>query len=629
MLESIREGVKGPWAAIIVVLIVVSFVFTGVSGYMGSSANAEVAIVNGQPISRQVFDQAYQNQRQQLQSDYPELAEQQLSDPQFVDNLRRQVLDRLINDQLLEMKAEKLGLRVSDKQVRDEVLSLPSFQIAGEFNNDRYRQLIRQAGFQPDSFREYLRAEMTRQQLAEAIAGSAVEVSRRVQQQLQLSEQQRRFRILEIDTALFKDQVEVTEDSISAFYESSIERFDAPEEVAVDYVSLSVADLLDSQSVDSNEIAEFYNDNADNYRTEEERRASHILLEATTDGVTEDMRDEAEALLSRVRSGENFAQLAGQFSDDTFSAEQGGDLGVFARGMMAEQLEDAVFSANELGIVNDIIETEFGLHIVRVDEIIPSKRNPLAEVESDIEQLIREEKAMGEFLERQRRMADVAFEVADSLNEVAFEGGVEVQSLGLSPKGQLPEPLSDPLAAQAIFSDEVLVERLNSDIIELSDEQVMFVRVTDYQPQRTLPLKEVRQDIVNELGRQQALRAARQWATGVLALSADREAVKKTLDEFELAWSEEQMTTKFASSEHPNVTDKIFTLAMPDQPSAVTDNGLDKVFVVDLLEVQDAEAPDPSFVAQLSSTFRQQSENLLLESFVMGLRESAEIEYKL
>ena len=278
MLERIREGSQGPWAMIIIGLVVLSFVFAGVGSYLNSSGETVAATVNGEEISLNELERAYQSQRSRMESQYGESVSALFADEGYLQQFRGGVLDSLIDEKLVLQKAEELGLRVGDEQIRNTIRNMPEFQSGGEFNNDRYLMLLRQNGYQPSDFRDLLRTQLTREQLTRALGVSDFALPGEAKRVYALQAQTRDARYLVIDSAPFADEVDITDADIQSYYDANITAFDTEEKVAVSYVKLSVDDLKGDVSVSDEDIAAWYEENKDQYRTEERRRVSHILI---------------------------------------------------------------------------------------------------------------------------------------------------------------------------------------------------------------------------------------------------------------------------------------------------------------------------------------------------------------
>ncbi|MEC7690304.1 MAG: SurA N-terminal domain-containing protein, partial [Pseudomonadota bacterium] len=382
MLERIREGSQGPWAMIIIGLVVLSFVFAGVGSYLNSSGETVAATVNGEEIGLNELERAYQSQRSRMESQYGESVSALFADEGYMQQFRRGVLDSLIDEKLVEQKARELGLRVGDDQIRDTIRSMPEFQLGGQFNNDRYLALLRQNGYQPSDFRDFLRTQLTREQLTRALGVSDFALPGEARRVFDLQAQTRDARYVVVDAAPFADEVEISDADIQGYYDANITSFDTEEKVSVAYVKLSVDDLKGDVTVSDDDVSAWYEENKDQYRDEEQRRVSHILIETGDDEAA--AKAKAEALLAEIKGGADFATVAEENSEDSFSAENGGDLDYITPGMMDDAFDSAVFSLKNVGDVTDVVKTEFGFHIIKLTDLKPETIKPFSDVAGEI-----------------------------------------------------------------------------------------------------------------------------------------------------------------------------------------------------------------------------------------------------
>ena len=379
MLERIREGSQGPWAMAIIALIVLSFVFAGVGSYLTSSGSTAVATVNGEEISAQELERAYQNQRAQMESQFGESIAQLFSSEQYLSDFRGNVLERLIAEKLLQQQAVEMGLRVSDAQIREAIVQMPEFQFGGQFDNDRFQAILRQNGFQVAGFRDYLRVQMTQNQLAAALTNSSFTLDGEAERANALQRQTRDAKFVTVSAASFADSVEVTDEDVETYYNANIESFDTEEQVKLAYVTLNVEALKARVSVDDADVRTYYDDNIEGYGTQETRRVSHILIESG-----EGAQEKAQALKSELDNGADFASLAEQNSDDVFSAENGGDLDFITPEMMDPSFDEAAFNLANVGDISDVVETEFGFHIIKLTDIKEAQTTAFEDVEAEI-----------------------------------------------------------------------------------------------------------------------------------------------------------------------------------------------------------------------------------------------------
>ena len=608
----------------IIALIVLSFVFAGVSSYVSSSGSSAAAEVNGEPISQQDVERAYQAQRARLEAQFGEGISALFSDENYLRDFRMNVLDRLIADTLIEQKAKELGMRVSDKQIRDAITAMPEFQTEGSFDNERYLMLLRQNGFQPSDFRDYMRQQMTREQLSRAVQASDFSLPEEVSLAHRLQGQTRNADYLIVDSAPFAASVELSDEEVQAFYDENISRFDTQEKVNLAYVTLAVEDLKADVSVSEEEIEQEYQDNIALYKTTEERRVSHILIEFGDD--KDAAKEKAESLLAEVEQGADFAELAEANSADTFSAENGGDLDFITAGMMDPSFDEAAFAISNVGETSEVIETEFGYHIIKLTDMKPVETTPLAEVRDEIEAQLLTDKATDEFFALQSEMANLAFEVPDTLEDVAGAVNGKIKETGLVTASAVPAALNVPAVTSKMFDPDFIAEGLNSDVIELSNDKVVVIRVVGHEPQRTQALDEVRTQILAQLRARKAQEAAAEWADNVVEQVQAGESPELTIGDVTLEWQSKEAIARNSTELPRNLVDTVFTLSTEEGNNLeVAKLGSGDVGVVRLTAVNMPEALGEEELDSLKQQLMTNYSQANYQSFVDSLRSAADV----
>ena len=624
MLEKIRESAQGPWAMIVIGLIVLSFVFAGVGSYLTGSTQVAAALVNGEEISANSVERAYQNERARIEKQFGEGVAALFANPDYLADFRRGVLDRLIGEKLIEQKAIELGLRVSDEQILNTIRNMPEFQVGGAFNNQRFQAIIQQAGFQPNSFRDYMRTEMTRDQFGRSIIGTEFSLENEVSSTNALQSQLRDIQVVTVSASDFSAEVSVDAGEIAEYYQTNIDRYDTEERVALSFVELKADDLIAETSVEEDELTDFYALNQGNYLTEEERRVSHILVEFGDDKAV--ALQTANNILVKVERGDDFAELAKTDSADTFSAENGGDLDFFGRDIMDPNFEQAAFGLASIGDTSEIIESEFGFHIIKLTDIKPEIVTPFDDVRDDIELTVQRDKAMELFFAKQQNMAELAFEIPDTLEDVAGDLGVSVQTTELFTQSTAPSSVNFPQVLAAGFSAELVEDLVNSDVLEISDEHVMVVRVREYEPQRTLALDEVEQAITSQLEAEKAQQAALDFADGLMLQLQDGNEITELLAERNLAWQKTEKLARFDSSIGTNVAQQAFTLGLNAGEKITTVARADgDVALIELLNVETPEGVETGELASLKQRLSSQMSQSNYAAFIATLRADADV----
>lgn len=530
MLEKIREGSQGPVVKIILFLIIIAFAFTGVSAYLGGSVDDYAAKVNDHEISRAEFDRAYQNQRGMLQQQYGDMFEFLAQDEAYMRQLRQSVLENLIEEQLASELAGKLGINQSTEALRNAIVQMPEFQMNGQFNNDIYLRALNNAGFTPAMFRDYLSIQMSRVMLMQGAFGSEFALASEVERMQVLQNEKRSGRFATISARDFIDQVELSAAEIEAFYFDNQELFEESEQIRLAYVELDFNEVLANVEVSDEEVRAYYDNNPAAFQSRESRRIAHIMVEFGDDESAALTR--IEALASQLNDGADFAELAASESDDFFSGQEGGDLGILERGSLDPDIEDAGFALENEGDVSEVVRSEFGYHLVKLTQLSAASTTAFSEVADDIRNNLASVEAEQQYFNLQQELARISFEVDHTLDVVAEDLGLEVKiSPWLQPQVGAEGFDQPQLIAQA-FSEDVREFGLNSDLIEL-ERRSLVIRADEYQPERVLELAEVQEDIEQYLRAQRAEELARAQADAILTAIAEGETAEQAFTDFD------------------------------------------------------------------------------------------------
>ena len=509
MLQSIREGV-GRWVAgIILALIAVAFIFWGVDPtIMGTTFAAKV---NGEDISLVEFDRSLQNQ----QSQYQELYRVELTD-ELQRALRLSVIEDLIQGEALSQRVASEGYRVSDSRLAQAIRTMPEFQVGGDFSMDVYRSQLMFSGLSPTAFEEQQREQLGLIDLQSGIGVSAFYTPAEFARYIELFEQEREVAYALFPADAFLDRVEIDEAQVLAHYDANMDRFFSEESVDIEYLEFTRADFTGDIEVNDEILEVFYEQEQFRYQTDEDRRPRHILIGS----IEEDPEAEARAMdvLARLDAGEAFEDLAAEVSEDPGTSGQGGDLGWLSRGTGAFQ--DAVFDM-EPGEVRGPVKSEFGYHVIRLDEIREGEIRTFEAVRDELEVEYRDVRAEELFFDAAQELDALAFDAFDELASVASDMDLPLKTFeGLTRTGtSSPFPVADPVI-QTAFSAEVLELGENSRVIEILEDHVAVLRVTAHNEPREQPLEAVRTEIEAELARSAAEELAGAAAAEFLTRSA-------------------------------------------------------------------------------------------------------------
>jgi len=623
MLERIREGSQGATAKVILTLVILSFALAGIGSYLGQPTETPVATVNGKEISQMSFARAYENERSRLEQQFGEYFSQIASDPAYTARMRENVIQRLVQQELQMQLAQELGLRVSDEAIKEEIRNIPAFQVAGQFNNDRYLQVIRQMNYQPDGFRDYLRKEMTLNQLASALVATDFTLENELAATVKLQNQLRDIESVTLSAANFKSEVSVSEDEINEYYQLNQNQFMAPEMVALEYIELKGSELPLDEAVSDAEVAANYEENKALYMEPERRRVAHILVENLEDDAAAQAK--AEAILAELQNGADFATLAQEKSDDLVSAELGGDLDWIDRDMMEPEFEEAAFALANVGDFSDVVQTEFGYHIIKLTDYEPEQVKALADVSADIKAQLELDKRLNLFYEIQTQVADLAFEVADSLADAAEVAGVEVKSTELFSRNNAPAPLNNPNVLNTAFSVEILEDGVNSELIEIADEHIVFIRAKEHKAAAVKPLDEVSAGIQLTLENQKASELAKEKADSLFASLQAGTALSEIASQVNAEVVATTGVTRQSFAPSYEVVQAVFKMATPSdaQSAELVTLGNGDVSLVVLNKVYDA--PEAEISEQMRDAIARQQINKHYEGFIKALQDNAEV----
>lgn len=613
MLQSFRNAARGPVGKTIVAVIVVAFVFFGAESIVGIVNNADPIEVNGQGISDIQLQRQVRLRQEQLIQQLGENATPEILNAGFV---RDSVVNDLINQEVQRQAAANLGFRISNEQVSREIVSVPAFQVNGQFDESTYRSLVGNSGLELSAYRDQRSTELRLAQMQSGLMASAFSLDTEVERLAQLQGQQRQVAVRSFSADNFANDVSVDEGEIQSYYDANSDDFLSPERVKVRYVRLSQAALQDEVVVTDADLQDAYDSYVARQQSSTYREVSHILF-----AQSDDNEAAAEAALARLQNGESFESLAAELSDDPISAQDGGYLGELAEGVYEESFYQAAQNLTEVGQVSAPVRTDFGVHLIQLAEYSSAQAEPFAQVRDDLEQQIRRRKAADELVLVENQLADEAFQ-ADDIATVAEVFGVDVNS-----SDWIRRDDTDGLGAQtafnrAAFSAQVVDEGRISDVVRLQNGDLAVVQRDDYQSEQVQPLADVRDDIQTLLIDQKAQEMAEQAAEAELARV-------RASGELGAGWSDPQWIGRDSSELGGNLTSFSFTLPKPADTglTAGLRSGRNQIDLVAVLGVQD-NAAEPTLQELLEQQLANQTAQLDYQSFFNGLRSSADIEVR-
>ena len=490
MLQKIREGV-GRWiAGVILGMIAIAFIFWGVDPTITGGVFA--AKVNGDDVSMIDFERAYQAQ----QSQYQDLYRVEMS-PDIQREMRLSALEGLIRNRALFQRVQSEGYAISNDRLIEEVRLRPEFQVGGEFSLDLLRSRLITEGISEEFFLELQREQLALFELQNGVARSIFITPTEFARYIELYQQEREVAYATFEAGNFRDQVELEEAEILSHYENNLAQFYSEESVDLEYIEVLRSDIANDIEITEELLQGYYEDEQYRFQTEEERRARHILINSPQDDLEAEAR--ASEIISRLESGEQFEALAAELSEDAGTSGQGGDLGWVSRGLLLGPFEDALY-AMDLGEVQGPIKTNFGYHIIRLDEV---RAGDVQSFDSLRDQLVLDyQNARAEelFYNTANDLADRAFDAFDELTGVAADVGYPLKTFaGLTRTGSVSPFNNSNLVVQTAFSAELLEQRENSGLVEIESDHVLVFRVVDHHPPAQQSLEVVQASIEEEL----------------------------------------------------------------------------------------------------------------------------------
>jgi peptidyl-prolyl cis-trans isomerase D len=509
MLQKLRDRITGGYAIAFLVLMAVPFVFFGINyDFIGSGYAAKV---EGVEISTNQLENEYQAELARYAEFGTDLP------PELRTLIRQGILNNLVRETLVDIYVSEQGYRISDQMVTDFIQRVPEFQVDGTFSKDSYYAWLEERALTPTRFEESQRESLRLQQFQRGLAATAFVTPAEYRRYLNLYGEQRRASVASFNVDTFAEGTEISDDEVAAYYNDNPAEFQTPESADIDYIEINRSDLRRQADVSEQQLQEHYAQSSSRYLQDERRQARHILIPSGDD--RDAAEQQAAALAARASAGEPFEDLARQYSGDGGTAEQGGDLGMVLKSQMPGSLGDEIFSMSK-GEIRGPVESEFGFHIIRLDEIEAGGPLPLDDVRAELENELRDMEAEQAFQELERKLSDALFD-AQGLQEMAAAAGLEVQTAnGFTRSGGEPFG-ANQAAIDAVFDPHVLREGGVSDIVELDANRAAVFAVRAFHEAAQQPLDEVREQIVATLRMERARAIVRERALALEATLRD------------------------------------------------------------------------------------------------------------
>jgi peptidyl-prolyl cis-trans isomerase D len=569
MLQVIRDRAQGFFAWLIVGMITVPFALWGVNEYFQPSHNQAVAEVNGIELSQNDFQTNVQNQKRNLRNRF-----QNMDITPMEAQIKQNTLSQMIDEEVLVQAAIQQGMRISDALLAARIREFPSFQKDGKFDPELYKQALQSLGLTPAGFEAQIRRVLLAEQLREGVSRSVGVTEAEAQHAKRLEEQQRLISYLLVPSSRFSDKVSVTDAEIEKHYQEHSSQYMIAEKVSLDYVELEGNKLAASKPVDDALLKQRYEERKASYTTPAQWHARHILFDVAKDAkpeASEAALKQAKEVLAKIRGGADFEATAKEFSKDSSNAKNGGDLGWFGAGQMVKPFEDALKTMKAKDI-SEPVKTEFGYHLIQLVEDKPTIVRSFDEVRAELLSSVQKEQAESEFYAQVEQFGNLAFESQNSLDTLLKTMKLEKKSTVLfDRKGIEKDPiLSVPKVLDVAFSDSVLKEGYNSEVIELGTQHVIVFRLKDHEAAKPKALADVKEDIRKTIKQEKAQTEAKNLGKQLLEAlqkSGDADAVAK---QYDLKWADSQwVKRRDPSFKQVELAQEAFKLGRPEANNAL------------------------------------------------------------
>lgn len=515
MFEAIRKHSRFVMI-LLFLLIIPSFIFVGIDQNYFSESSPTVARVDGHDIKQSDWDNAHRMESDQMRAANPEIDTKLLDSPQA----RYATLERLVRDRVLVAAAQKMHLVASDAQLVRSLQQIPAIaalkRADGTLDADAYRALVGAQGMTPEGFESNLRSNLSLSQVLGSAMNSSFVTDSQLTQAMDALYQRREIQVAQFKASDFAAKVQPTAEELQAYYKAHPDRFQQAEQASVEYVVLDTAGVQASMVLNEDDLRTYYQENVARIAGQEERRASHILINASKDASADERmkaREQAQALLAQVRKDPaSFAALAKQSSQDSGTAQSGGDIGFFSRGDMVKPFSDAAYALKK-GEISDVVESDFGFHIIELTDIKTPPQPSFAELRPRLEKELKEQNAQRQFAEVAEQFANGVYEQSENLQGVADKLKLKVQKAERVTRVPGPEaqgPLASPRFLEALFAPESLESKRNTEAVEIGSGVMAAGRITAYSPAHTLAYEEVAEKVKTLYVAQKAAELARE-----------------------------------------------------------------------------------------------------------------------
>ena len=630
MLQLLRGKKSGLFVKIALVLITIGFSFFGIESYFVSSTSTSVAKVGSTEITQDQFRDRFNQYRQRMQQMMGPAADATFfAKPE----VKRQMLDQLVDEQVLLDANNKLGVTIPAARVRKEILEVPSFQNDGKFDPERYKMVLASQGMSPAGFEQRVRQDLGMRELPVQIASTALVTDADVDTYLRLQGQRRDVRYVKLDKPAAPRNADVSAADIEAYYKTHAADFMVPERIALDYVELDGPKLDVNLIPEDSVLKDRYEKEKARFVSNEQRLASHILIKVDGKGSPADQKQalaKAQDLEKQLKEGKDFATLAKQNSTDLGSKNTGGDLGWLDKGTTDEAFENALFALKKGEISEPVLSSE-GYHIIDLRDVRPGKTRSFDEVKPELTKAFADSERERVYTEKAGKLTDLAYQDPSTLEPIAKDLGLTVQKTALFARQGASEGVAaNPAIAKAAFSDGVLVQNNNSDPIELGPNHIAVVRIAEHKPATPIPLADVTDTVRGKIIAERIAKDAQAHAAALLVQLGNGQTLDQLAAAHKLKVEDQKGIGRDAATVDGALVKAAFSMPRPQHgktSNQLVDLGGDSYALIQLDNVVDGE---PS---KLDAKTKQATRNALMQGagaavareFIAALRKEAKI----
>ncbi|HGJ5863364.1 MAG TPA: peptidylprolyl isomerase [Arsenophonus nasoniae] len=618
MMDNLRTAANSLVLKIVFVIIILSFVLTGVGSYLIGGSSNHVVKVNGTAISQVQLQQAFQQEKQVLQERLGDQFAEIASSEQGMQMLRRQALERLIGVTLLNQYSNQLGLTASDNQVKQDIYNMPIFQTDGHFDSEKYRTILSQHNVNADDLAQEIRQNLINRQLSKMYITDEFVLPEEVKSYAQLLLQQREVKTATLSLANYQSKQTVTDKELQDYYNAHQNSFISPEQVQVSYIKLDAASQRENVAVKDEELKNYYEQNIANFTQPAQKHYSMIQLPT---------EKEADSVVKSLAGGADFKQLVAEKSTDKFSAANHGALGW----MEATSTPSEIIAANltKKGQISAVIKSASNYIIFRLDDIKPEVVKPFQSVKTEIANTLKNEKAINAFYSLQQTASRAAMDDNESLTAAEKATGIKAVTTGWFSRNNLPEEIRFDKVADTIFNGNLVDKNgptgINSDVINVDGDRAFVIRVEKYKPQVTQPFDEVKKTVAELVKLNKATKEME--AEGNKLLTALKQgAGEAALAKLGINFGDAKIIERFEQNDV--LVEPIFQMPIPKENTPTyfsTKDAKNNLVIIQLIKVTQGQPTDEELKV-FSQRYKMILGNVMMESLMLNLRDSAKVD---